>query len=349
MKDKNRYLSNDEISMFFLQISYILKAGVPLYDGIEGGIDTMKNGRLKAAAAEISKKLGEGVSFADCLKESGVFPPYVTAMAEIGETSGRLEEVSTSLAEYYEREKITAAKMKNAVMYPFLLFCLMSVVVLVLVFKVLPMFEKIFAQMGGDISGNAGRMMRMGINAGTAAVCAVAVIVIAIALVFVLSRGEKGRKRLWGFLLKCRLTKNLAKKMAARRFSSAMSLMLSGGVDINTALELSKAVLTDYNLDHSAEGIAHALNEGASFAEALRKSGIFPENFARMADIGMKTGSADSVMEKLSGIYDEEIDIALENAMSLIEPVLVGLISLVIGMILIAVLLPLTGVMASIG
>ena len=68
-----------------------------------------------------------------------------------------------------------------------------------------------------------------------------------------------------------------------------------------------------------------------------------------MADIGMKTGSADSVMEKLSGIYDEEIDIALENAMSLIEPVLVGLISLVIGMILIAVLLPLTGVMASIG
>lgn len=350
-KSKNSKGSLDatEISMFCTQIALVLKAGIPLYDGISDVYEDLEEEKVKQAMEIVNKELCENKSLKLSIEKSNAFPEYVVNMVGIGEMSGKLEEVMLALADYYIREKRTKERIKNAVIYPIMLFIMLSAVVVLLMTKILPVFQDIFKQLGGEVSIAAVRMMDFGVVAGGAALFFIAAVIIITVILMISSKTEKGALFGQKFIVSFPFTKKVASKVLAHRFASAMELMLSSGVNTDEALDMTKGIIQNKYIENKIDECNEMVRKGQSLTEAIRALKIFPSLFTRMLEVGFKTGSVSDVMKKLTEIYEEEIDNSLNNMTSMIEPCLVGILAIIIGAILISVMLPLVGVMSSIG
>jgi type IV pilus assembly protein PilC len=253
------------------------------------------------------------------------------------------------MADYYERDRIMKEKIRGAILYPSTLFVMMSVIVVLLVPEVLPMFERIFNQIGGHISSTANAALSFGMTAGAIALGLIIVCAVVALLTFLISRTRGGKYVMNSLYMKLPVIKGFMSKIAARNFASAMSMMLFSGVDIDKSLEMSSAVLNNSFLSKKLDACREKVRQGVAFTDAISQAGLFPGLFSRMLGIGFKTGATSDVMDKLSKIYEDEIGASLDNATALIEPILVGILALIIGIILVAVMLPLAGIMTSIG
>lgn len=349
MSEHSSRFTPREISVFCSQISYLLKAGVPLYEGTGLLCEDMEPGRVRDALTIIDGLVKENVPLHEALKKAGVFPNYLLHMVEIGEMSGRLDDVMDALSLYYDREEALKARIKSAIVYPVFLFIMMAAVVLILVIKVLPMFNKVFEELGGEMSGTGTAVMTVGLAIGKYAAIFIGVVALIVIVCLIWSRTKSGKRAFSRLSATFGPTKKLTVKIAAGRFASAMSMMLASGLDIDASLETAAQTIDNEYLSGKIDKCRGRMAEGLSFTDALSEAAIFPSLFNRMINIGFKTGSTDSVMKKLADLYDDEIDTSLGNITSLIEPTLVAILSIVVGIILISVMLPLVGIMSSIG
>jgi len=358
VKQRLKKLSSGDLSIFCFQLSLILKAGIPLNEGLNTlGEETTnieskqkirgilgKTVRNMASAVEI----GDPLSYA--MKKEGVFPDYVISMIEIGEGTGKLDNVLEALGDYYERDQYIKTKIRNSMMYPIFLFIIMSVVIILLVSQVFPIFSRMLDQMGGSAS-NALEGAAAFANSLVAGEYTMYVILglAAIALIIaVFSKTKPGKKMIGWVGATFPLTKNINKKIAASRFANAMSMTLSSGMDINSALNMSVNLIDNEIFKSKFSNCINDIEKGESFSKAIGKTGAFSGMYIKFIEIGQKTGTVDSVMKKISDICDGEADTALNNATSFIEPLLVGILSIVIGIILISVMIPLVQVMSNI-
>ena len=222
-KKKQQMLGNLEIAAFCDQLSMIVSAGIPIYEGISILQEDAPEEDTAEILSVISNSLDHGNSFCDALKETNVFPKYVLDMIEIGELSGKLEEVLNALTEYYKREESIQNSIKNAVTYPLLMIAMMLAVILVLIAKVLPVFHQIYMELGSDLTGFAGAMMRFSDALNQYLFVIVIVLIAAAAGIFLIFRSDAGQK----FLKK----RPLALSTAASRFANCMALALSSGLD----------------------------------------------------------------------------------------------------------------------
>lgn len=342
-------LKPEEISLFCTQIEYVLKVGIPISEGISIILEDIDKGILKDTFMSIDEKIKTGETLVYSMNEAGVFPDYVINMVGIGEASGKTEEVMNSLAGYYEREKTLRAKLQSSVLNPIFLFVMMGAVVLLLITKVMPMFINIFNQLGGSISAQASAAIDFGVIAAVVALVIILILVVVIIIFAIMSRTESGSVITGKFLSKFPLTKKLMAKMAARNFSSSMHLMLSSGLEIHESLLLASDIVGNKYLKQRIMVSYERVVNGEPFVSAIEQSNIFSGIFTSMINVGFKTGSIDDVMKKLSDVYEEEINASLNRIASIIEPLLVGILSVIIGAILIAVMLPLVGILSTIG
>lgn len=348
-KGKATRLTPDEIAVFCSQMAMLLQAGINLADGMPSMVEDMQKGPLKQVADRVAQQVQAGAPLEAAMEQTGAFPDYVIHTAQIGSEAGRLDEVMLSLAEYYEREQAIRSRLHSAVLYPAMLFCMMAVVVVVLVTKVLPMFDSIFRQLGGEMSKSATALMRLGTAFGRYAFVILLVLVALGLACAVAARTAWGKRTFSRLFARFPFTRGLAQKMAARRFASAMALMLSSGVEIQRSFDLCAGLVGNDFIGQRIELCKRQIAQGQPFADALRSSQIFPGLFSQMVGLGFQTGSADTVMQKLADLYEEQIDTGIANITSIVEPVLVAVLSIVIGIILISVMLPLAGIMSSIG
>lgn len=339
-----------ELSLLCSQFAMILRAGISLYDGMESMSEDMSEGDDKERILlGIKSKLQEGASLYEAFQSAGVFPDYMVNMVDIGERSGRLEDVMASLSVYYDREDRLKQEIRSAVIYPALLVFMMAAVILVLIIRVLPVFETVFKNLGVEMSGFSKGLMDFGIVISQYAIVIVAVLALLVVGLFLYSRLKKGSGLWSGLLTKLPGLRKLTEKISAGRFASALSLLLSSGYDTRAALDLIPNILTGSEMKEKAEKIKSLLDGGMTLSDAIKEVGIFPGLYARMISVGFKTGTLDEVMKELSGIYEEEINTSLNNFVAVLEPALVAALSIVIGVIIISVMLPLMGIMSSIG
>jgi type IV pilus assembly protein PilC len=342
-KNMGGVLKPAELSAFFAQISMVLKAGIKISDGIQVMLEDSSDSGSRRILAAIYEKLEFGAPFFEALKETRVFPAYVVNMAEIGEKTGKLDDVMDSLVDYYEREEGISQSIKSAVTYPMVMIVVMLVVVGVLVINVLPVFNEVFRDLGSEMSGFAQAVMNTGLLAARYSTGIVAALAI-LAGVFLISRRagkNKGTSIPMG-----RATRA---KVASGRFASAMSMMISSGLDTDESLDMVYRLTDDAIVRKKIEVCRGRISAGATFSDAVVESGLFSGMYARMITVGFKTGSVDRVMKKLAARYEDEIDAKISAAISILEPTLVAVISIIVGMILMSVMLPLMGVMSSIG
>ena len=340
-------LSSAELSNFCGQVALILEAGLPLYDGMEtlAGADSgSENADVYAAA---SKGVTETGSLYDAIKDDKRWPKYLIEMVGIGERSGQLDQVMRGLEAYYAREDRIRSSISSAVTYPLVLGVMLIVVVLILLWKVLPVFRRVLNSMGVGLSESGSLLMRLGTSVGWIILALVALLVIAVVAGALLMR-TKHREKVMNLVQKVLpALQRLNKKLSASRVASVLSMMLSSGFPTDEALEMTSNVLEDRDAAEKVKNIRATLENGSTFAEAVTGTNLFDDLHNRMITMGSATGQEDQVLGKLASLYEEQVEDGITRLVAIIEPTLVALLSIVIGAVLLSVMLPMAGILTS--
>lgn len=347
MKDKN--LSHLEIADLCRGLSLLLHAGISLGDGLFL-LAEEEMGALRELLTRMGQQMDSGMFLSAAMAETGAFPAYVTGMVQVGERTGRTEEALNALAKYYEERERMDRQIRNALTYPSILLLLMLVVIGVLLIRVLPIFDEVYASLGSQLTGVAGGLLRLGqlLESAMPLLC----VLLAVFVLFLLLFSGNGKFRQWVLVLwrTKQGDKGVSKKLNDARFAQALSMGLRSGLPVEEAVELSGTLLQDVPaaIDR-CKACTQRLGEGVSLAQALREADTLPPSACRMLELGLRGGNGDQVMEEIAGRLSEEASQALEQRVAQVEPAMVLAMSLLVGVILLSVMLPLMHIMSAIG
>ena len=347
MAGKGKKISSAELSSFCSQVALILGAGMPLYDGMETLAETTKGTQHADLYQAASRGVNETGSLYQALRQDSRWPNYLVEMTGIGEQTGQLENVMNGLAEYYGREDRIRSTVISAVTYPLVLSAMLVVIVAIMLWKVLPVFQRVLNSMGTDLTGSGSALMHVGSAIGWVVLALVGIVVLAVIICVLLLR-TSARDGVLAFVRKVfPPVRRLSMKLASSRVASVLSMMLSGGFPTGEAFRLMPAILTDTEAAERVEGIRRDLEGGEGFADAVSKSGLFDGLHDRMIRMGVAAGREDQVMHKIADLYEEQVEDGIARLVAIIEPTLIALLSIVIGAILLSVMLPMAGILSS--
>ncbi len=347
-KKKIKELSNYEISLLCRELSILLNAGIAPAEGIEilmQGLDDSGREVLES----ISHVLNAGEKFHIAIQMSGVFPDYVAHMISIGEESGSLDVVMDSLADYYEQEDNIQNSIKSAVSYPMIMIGLMMVVILVLVTQVLPIFNQVFSQLGTSMSAFAQTLLNLGSTLNKYSFFLITILIIIAVLFIFFTQTIIGKKKFRAFASNWKVTRKLYNDIATERFASGMVLTLSSGLDTYESLNLVTTLVENRAMSQKINDCRELIMQGLSFPEAIEKAEIFNPFYSKMIAVGFNSGSIDEVMKQIATRYREETQRRIYRSIAILEPTLVIALSVIVGIVLLSVILPLLGIMSSIG
>ena len=349
-----KILSNQEMALFCEQMAMILKAGMTPATGIDLMLSDAESIERKDLLQAISRQCEAGESFHKALENSNAFPRYALDMIRIGNISGKLDEVMDALSFHYNREETIRENIKNAVTYPILILCMMVIIVLVLIIKVLPIFRQAFVQLGSDLTGFSRGLLQFGNTLRNYSFLFIAVLFLLLIAYIIFSGTSYGRSKLASFCSGFFLTKGFFNKIACGRFASGMAITMAAGLDTEESLDLAeKLISTPAMLSRIQkcrklmEGDAEHM--GLSFSQTVVEAGIFNNVYSKMLQIGFTTGCAEDIFRKIADRYDNEVEAQMNRTISVLEPTLVIILSIVVCLILLSVIMPLLGIMSGIG
>ena len=342
-------LTNQEIASFCNQTAMLFAAGITPTESMNILLNDSKTTEGKEIIRNILGTCRHGESFTNALKSAGVFPDYVLHMIHLGEESGNLDDVMQSLADYYEREDAISDSIRNAVSYPFVMIGIMVLVIFVLLGKVMPIFNQVFIQLGSEMSGISATLLHFGNSLNRYSLVLIITLAVLVLLYFFSTRTRRGRALTKRFLSVFPLTRGFYEKLAAGRFASGMALAISSGMDTFASLDMVSELTEHKNMQKKIAACKKAIEDGSNLSEALTSSGIFSNLYARMVAVGFRTGSIDAVMHKIADNYERESEQKIKSVISILEPTLVIVLSVIVGLILLSVIFPLMGIMSSIG
>lgn len=270
-------------------------------------------------------------------------------MVKIGETMGKLEEVMALLAKYYDRDHKVKESIRNVVLYPMLLFAMMGVLLLVMVAKILPVFQAVFHELDTKVSSTSAQMLKIGILLGKGMFVLVVVMFVVLLLlvgIYQIKAGKVGLQKAANYIPYIRRIKY---KIGVSRFVSSMSLMIQSGLSSEESLELAMDIVEHPVVNKRIFQCLKCMRDHRTLDESLRESKLITGMNGRMVSVGVKTGVLGAVFEKLDEKYDDEVNEVLQGVATIIEAVMVLSLSTMVGLILLSVMLPLISIISSIG
>lgn len=344
---KHKQLTQLETAEFCTDLSLLLHGGLGLSDSVwllqqEASGDLQKNLTL------LGQLLDGGSTLSAAMAETGVFPGYAVAMTRIGEETGRLEETLTSLGDYYGENDRTVHQLKQALAYPSMILLLMLLVIGVLLIKVLPVFDDVYASLGSRLTGLSGALLQLGQLLESLLPGLLAVLAAGTVLVLAVCLSASCREALQGFWQNRFGDRGIARKFNNARFARGLSMGISSGLPLTEAARLAEDLLCAGAAARAAR-CREALEQNMELADALRVGELLPPWAARMLAAGIRGGSGDSVLEEIARRLMEDARTSLEERAAKVEPAMVLVCSVLVGVILLSTMLPLMNIMASIG
>ena len=326
-------LSNLEIAEFCNQMHMLLSSGISPMEAL-----TLLSEDCQSEAEHLLLlQMLENIESTGILHESmtcvQVFPDYVLHMTKLGEDTGTLDDVMQGLSEHYIREENLAGMIRSALIYPSIMLGMMLLIVIVLLTKVMPIFNQVFQQLGQELSGFSAGLLTLGETLSNYSFGIVIGIAILICIIFL------NRKHL-------PFQNKMQEKIAACRFADGMSIALKSGLTPEAGLELTADLIDSSDFVKKIQDCSQQLESGMNLGEALRESQILKGSYARIALIAEKSGMLDEAMSQISSEYEYEINSNITHKIALIEPTLVIILSFIVGIILFSVMLPLLGIMS---
>lgn len=347
---KKHNLTNTEISTLCLGLALLLHSGVDTGSGLSLLSEEESNPYLKALLAKLAQQVDEGGNLTGAFRDSGAFPDYVCGLIQVGEQTGRTEEALRALARYYEDRAHLDRQLRASLLYPSVLLLVMLAVIVVLLTQVLPVFNDVYANLGGQLTGVAGSLLALGQGLDRLMPLLCLLLGLAVVLLAAFAGSFSFRNRILAFWRSRMGDKGISKKLNNARFAQALSMGISSGLTMEESLDLAASLLSDLPAaQRRCQDCRSRLDEGTPLAKAMGESGVLPRADCRLLDLGMRSGSGDSVMIQIAQRLSREGEDALAARMGQIEPTLVVISSILVGMILLAVMLPLMNIMTAIG
>ncbi|MBE5860222.1 MAG: type II secretion system F family protein [Butyrivibrio sp.] len=345
----HKKLTNYEISVFCRQMAVLIKAGITPAEGIDIMLQDFQFEGDEDMLKTIRQILGSGEQFHIALQMTGVFPVYVINMLAIGEESGNLDLVMDSLADYYEQEATIRQNINSAISYPIIMIGMMLVVIIVLITKVLPIFGQVFAQLGTEMNSFSSSLLTLGTVLNRYSFIFILLLILLLAIAIFCSQVPKGKKMFRSFAMHIPPLRKIYEEVATARFANGMVLTLSSGMDTYEGLRLVQNLVESPELSEKIASCRNLIADGDNFPDALHKTGILNTFYSRMVLIGFQSGSMDTIMKQIARRQAEETQRKMYSFIAILEPTLVIVLSLIVGVILLSVILPLMGIMSSIG
>lgn len=332
-----------DLVKFIRQFATMIDAGLPLVECLRILSDQEPNPHFKAALKDIKSAVEQGATFSDSLKRHPkIFDELFVNLVNAGEVGGILDSILARLATYIEKRAKLQRQVKGALVYPIAVFCIMIVVMTVLMTFVIPAFEQMFAEFGAKDALPALTKMVIAVSRGF--VSALPFLVLGgIGLAFGAVRFYRtppGKRLVHKALLTFPIFGPVFQKIAVARFSRTLGTLLSSGVAILDALEIVAKTAGNVVVE---EGLLYArarVSEGKQLGEPLSEMKVFPGMVVQMVAVGEQTGALDTMLNKIADYYEEEVDVAVASLTSLLEPLMMVLIGGMVGVVLVAMYLP---------
>lgn len=344
---KEQTLTTKEIGSLCHALSHLIHAGIPEADALHILAQEEPLESQKRILAEMAQKADEGQPLASVFQSSRRFPPYVCALLEVGRQTGKTEETLSALGRYYEERARMDLTLRRALLYPTALFGVLLAVTGVLLIWVLPIFDDVYAQLGSHLTGLAGGLLALG-AALKRLLPLFAVLFILVAAVFAIPPLRRKAialaQRIWG-------DRGALKGANNARFIQALSMGLSSGMGNMEAARLATAVSQGDapRFLRRCQECTALLDQGNTLARALEQSGFLASGDARLLEAGRRSGRSESVLSHISQRLTQESEEALEHSAGKLEPVLIIIACILMGIVLLSVMLPLMNIMNAIG
>jgi len=342
-----KVISNEALASVTLELSMLLHAGV----GVSDALDLLSREKDYASVlVDMPRWADDGLSLAQCFKRSGKFPSYVCGLLEVGERAGRTEEALEALSRYYDSRGRQERRMRSALLYPAVMLVLMLVIIGVLLVKVLPIFDDVYASLGSQLTGVAGGLLLVGRWLDRAMPVLWAVLAVLAVFFFGFAAVGGFRAKVLSLWRGRRGDKGVSRKMNTARLVQALSMGMSSGMGMEQSLELAAELLTDVP-DGKERCLAclARMEQGEPFGEAMTNSELLPRSAIRFLELGQRSGTMDQALEKLAQGLSEDSEYAVDAMLSRVEPALVLVCALLVGLILLSVMLPLMHILSAIG
>ncbi len=341
-----RPLTYKELTFFCGQMATIIQSGISALEAL----DIMQEDAEQAdidILSEIEESMRQHGNLAQAVAKTRIFPNYCTQMISIGERSGNLDTVLQDLAKYYTREDEIQTSIKNAIIYPMTMSSVILVIIFILLAKVMPIFETVFNQLGTELTGMAGILLKTGILLEKYAFVFLAVIVFALAATLFCIKSPATFK-LKNYLAQHNsFIKDLQCQISACHFAGIMGIVLHSGIAADEGFNMADHTNTNPQFQDRLNECKAFIREGNSFGKALKRSRIFTGVYARMITIGDKTGNLENTMFNIADMYEKNITEIIDTKIKMIEPAFLLLLSAIVAVIILSVMVPLLSIIAT--
>jgi type IV pilus assembly protein PilC len=340
-----------DLVVFTRQFATMIDAGLPLVQCLEILGDQNENPTFKEVIRTVKSDVEQGSSFADALrKHPKPFDDLYVNLVQAGEIGGILDTILNRLAVYLEKAEALRRKVKGAMVYPTVVLVVAAAVVVLMLVKVIPTFEQMFTDFGGELPGptqaviNMSHFMQewiwlMGLLLGAAVA----------GFLQARKRNLRFRRATDAAFLKMPIFGPLLRKVAVARFSRTLGTMIASGVPILDALDIVARTAGNVIIEEALRDVKAAISEGKTIAEPLSESDVFPGMVVQMIAVGEETGAMETMLSKIADFYDEEVDAAVEALTAMLEPAMMVLLGGTVGGLLIAMYLPIFKIADTIG
>lgn len=331
-----------DLMIFTRQFAILMDAKISLGDSLKNLYRQTKNPILKEAVFEISSDIDSGLALSQALERHGtIFSNFYISMIRSAEVTGKMDEVAAFLADYLEKETNIISKVRNAMIYPIVVVGLLVVVAGIMVGFVFPQLAPVFAESNVELPF----LTSLVLGAGTFVSqwwMVLSVILAALVLVLIdYFRTAEGKVVFDEILLKTPVLGDLFTKLYVARFSESASVLIKGGVPIAQSLEISGHTIGSFPYRDAIHEIAESVREGKLLSQAIDEMPeFFPPLVGQMVAVGESTGKLDELLSRISSFYTREVDGIVDNLVELIQPLLMVVVGVGVGVLFASVLLP---------
>jgi type IV pilus assembly protein PilC len=331
-----------DLAVFFRQFAVMIDAGLPLVQCLELLGGNQENVLFQRTLAGVRTAVEGGSTLSQGMKNyPRIFDDLTVNMIEAGETGGILDMILQRLATYLEKTVKMKQAVKSALVYPVAVISLAVLIVGGLLKWVVPIFTKLFDGLGVELPAPTRFVIALSSFVGTFWWFGIAGIVVLVIAVKLFRKGPQGRY-LWDkMLLNLPVMGMLLRKIAVARFTRTLGTLITSGVPILEALAITARTSGNAVLEQALMKVRRSIEEGRTIVDPLKESGVFPNMVSQMIGVGEATGAMDAMLQKIADFYEDEVDAATKDLLTLLEPVMIAILGVFVGGIVISLYLPL--------
>jgi type IV pilus assembly protein PilC len=335
-------VTEKDMVVFTRQFATMIDAGLPLVQCLDILATQSDNKRFGKILMDVKITVESGATFSDALKRHPkVFNELYTNLISAGEIGGILDTILQRLGNYIEKAMKLKRQVRGAMVYPIAILCVAAIVIVVLLTKVIPVFQNMFKEMK---AGSLPAPTQVVINIADGFrhywyLFFLGLVAFLVGLALTL-RNERGRMIFDGFILKIPIIGNVLRKVVVARFTRTLGTLLAAGVPILDSLDIVAKTAGNKVV---ARAIYHArtkISEGKDMASPLAETGVFPPMVVQMIGVGEQTGAMDTMLQKIADFYEDEVDVAVSALTAMMEPIMMVFLGVVVGGLIIAMYLP---------